>query len=545
MHEKMTAENKTATRNSVGRLLFALIGISLQIALIVSFFNILNGRWSWVRDMTEVFSLVLVLLIYGQHKTSAMKTPWIILILVLPVFGIVMYLLVGLNGSTFIMRKRYEAVDQKLLPHLHKDPLADELLKERHPSLAGVSSYLENVAGFPTYQNTKVKFFPEASAGLLAMKEDLRSARHYIFMEYHAIEDKEAWKGIEKILVERAGHGVDVRIFYDDMGSIGFLDGRFIKRMEAHGIHCRDFNPVMPGLNVFLNNRDHRKITVIDGEIAYTGGYNLANEYFNITHPYGYWKDTGIRLEGEAVKSFLVIFLENWNAIKNQKLEDTEGDIARYIEVANREEETIEKREETRAEKEIEEGKLPEISKEGFIQPYSDNPIDNENVGENVYISLIEQAKQYCWFITPYLIITDEMSHALSLAAKRGVDVRIITPGIPDKKLIYQITRSYYNGLARNGVRIFEYTPGFCHAKMCVTDDVAATVGTINLDYRSLYHHFEDGCLIIEDPVVGEIHEDFLNTMEECREVTEFYKTGRSNSLRLWQLFLRLFAELL
>lgn len=545
MHEQMTAEKKTATRNSIWRLLFTLIGISLQIALIVSFFTTLNGRWSWVQDLTQILTFILVLFIYSQHKTSSMKTPWIILILVLPVFGIVMYLLVGLNGSTYFMKKRYQAVDEELLPHLHRDPLADELLKERHPELSGVSRYLEDYAFYPLYQNTRVRFFQEASMGLEAMKEDLRKASHYIFMEYHAIEEKESWKGIEDILKEKAAQGVEVRIFYDDMGSIGFLDGRFIKRMEAMGIQCRDFNPVMPGLNVFLNNRDHRKITVIDGEIGYTGGYNLANEYFNVTHPYGHWKDTGIRLEGDAVRSLLVTFLENWNAMKDPKLDDTEGDIARYIKVAEKEERADEKREEKRAEEQIREGKLPDISREGFVQPYADNPIDNENVGENVYISLIEQAEDYCWFITPYLIITDEMNHALSLAAKRGVDVRIITPGIPDKKLIYQITRSYYNGLVRNGVRIYEYTPGFCHAKMCVTDDIAATCGTINLDYRSLYHHFENGCLIVDDPVVTEIHDDFLNTMEQCREVTKFYKEGRTRRLRLWQMFLRLFAELL
>ena len=306
--------------------------------------------------------------------------------------------------------------------------------------------------------------------GLRAQIADLAKAEKFIFMEYHAIEDAEAWKQIQNVLEERVRAGVEVRVFYDDMGSIGFINTDFIKKLNAVGIQCRVFNPFAPGLNVFLNNRDHRKITVIDGKIGFTGGYNLANEYFNITLPYGTWKDTGIRLEGDAVRSLTVTFLEMWNAVSDKDRNDT--DFSLY---------------------------LPECEyhakQNGFIQPYADSPLDDEQVGEEVYISMANKAEKYCWFITPYLIITDEMTHALTLAAKRGVDVRIITPGIPDKKMVYSVTRSFYNSLVRNGVRIYEWTPGFCHAKMSVADDCMATCGTINLDYRSLYHHFENRML--------------------------------------------------
>lgn len=293
----------------------------------------------------------------------------------------------------------------------------------------------------------------------------------------------------------------------------------FVKKMEQIGIHCRVFNPFMPGLNVFLNNRDHRKITVIDGKVAFTGGYNLANEYFNYTHPYGQWKDTGIRLEGDAVQSLTATFLEMWNAANDR---NNNEDFSKYF-----------IRSEYKA------------AQNGFVQPYADSPMDDEQVGEEVYISMVNKAEKYCWFITPYLIITDEMTHALCLAAKRGIDVRIITPGIPDKKMIYSVTRSFYHGLVKNGVRIYEWTPGFCHAKMSVADDCMATCGTINLDYRSLYHHFENGCFMADSPAVLSIRNDLEETMKECREVTEQYRTGRSAYLRLGQLFMRLFAGLL
>ena len=267
-------------------------------------------------------------------------------------------------------------------------------------------------------------------------------------------------------------------------------------------------------------DRDHRKITVIDGKIAYTGGYNLANEYFNVTHPYGIWKDTGIRLEGDAVKSFTIAFLEMWNA--SERKVPREVDVSQYLLHYDY-----------------------KAKQSGFIQPYADSPLDNEQVGEDVYISMANKAQRYCWFITPYLIITDEMSHALTLAAKRGVDVRIITPGIPDKKPIYSVTRSFYNQLVKHGVRIFEWTPGFCHAKMSVADDIMATCGTINLDYRSLYHHFENGCFMADCEVVHEIRDDFIRLFTESAEVTEKYRTGRSARRRLGQSIMRLFAGLL
>lgn len=515
-----TLEGKKKTENGTKRLIFTAVSILLEIVFLLFLFTKVSEYATIIDWATRIVAIFLVLGLYSMDKTSSMKMPWIILMLAFPILGVSLYLLVGLNGSTKKMRARYEEIDKKLLPYLPDNRQILEWMKEESPQAGAIASYLTNYSYYPVYQNTDVTYYDEAIKGLDAQLEDLSKAEKFIFMEYHAIEDEEAWQRIQTVLEDRVKAGVEVRIFYDDMGSIWFVNMDFATKLKSLGIKCRVFNPILPGLNMFLNNRDHRKITVIDGKVAYTGGYNLANEYFNITHPYGIWKDTGIRMEGDAVKSMTVAFLEMWNAAGNVKSKELvpEKYVIHYAYKAQQ---------------------------RGYVQPYADSPLDGEQVGEEVYISMANKAENYCWFITPYLIITDEMTHALTLAAKRGVDVRIITPGIPDKKMVYSVTRSFYHNLVKHGVRIYEWTPGFCHAKMSVADDKMATCGTINLDYRSLYHHFENGCFLADCDAVLEIRDDLIRTMGESREVTEQYKEGRSAGLRLGQLILRLFAELL
>lgn len=515
-----TFEGKKKTENGTKRLIFTAVSILLEIVFLLFLFTKVSEYATIIDWTTRIVAIFLVLGLYSMDKTSSMKMPWIILMLAFPILGVSLYLLVGLNGSTKKMRARYEEIDKKLLPYLPDNRQILEWMKKESPQAGAIASYLTNYSCYPVYQNTDVTYYDEAIKGLDAQLEDLSKAEKFIFMEYHAIEDEEAWQRIQTVLEDRVKAGVEVRIFYDDMGSIWFVNMDFATKLKSLGIKCRVFNPILPGLNMFLNNRDHRKITVIDGKVAYTGGYNLANEYFNITHPYGIWKDTGIRMEGDAVKSMTVAFLEMWNAAGNVKSKELvpEKYVINYAYQAQQ---------------------------RGYVQPYADSPLDGEQVGEEVYISMANKAEKYCWFITPYLIITDEMTHALTLAAKRGVDVRIITPGIPDKKMVYSVTRSFYHNLVKHGVRIYEWTPGFCHAKMSVADDKMATCGTINLDYRSLYHHFENGCFLADCDAVLEIRDDLIRTMGESREVTEQYKEGRSAGLRLGQLILRLFAELL
>lgn len=520
-----TFEGKKKRQNGIIRLVFSGLAILLQLVFIVSTFTRLNEYVVWIDSVTHILAFILVLKIYGSDKISTIKTPWIILILVFPIMGSLLYVLVGLNGGTWKMRARYAKIDAELLPMLPDNEAAARLLRDKLPKAYGIAAYIKRNSGYPVYADTTIAYYSEAVKGLEAQLEDLDKAQRYIFMEYHAIEDDKAWQRIQTVLLERVAAGVEVYVFYDDMGSIGFVNMDFAHKLHGLGIKCKVFNPVNPALNMFLNNRDHRKITVIDGRVGYTGGYNLANEYFGITHPYGMWKDTGIRIEGEAVRSLIITFLEMWNSGGRDLISDEK--ITGYLRYAE------------------EKDWAYESGHKAFVQPYADSPLNKEKLGEEVYISMANSAERYCWFMTPYLILTDEMLHALGLAAKRGVDVRIITPGIPDKKLIYRVTRSFYNGLVKNGVRIFEWTPGFCHAKMSVADDCMATCGTINLDYRSLYHHFENGCFIADGESAAEIREDMRSVMTECREVTEQYREGRKAYLMLTDLFLRLFAQLL
>lgn len=513
----MRTEEKTDVKNSIGRVAFVAISVLIQLMWLLVLIKRFNEYETWISMLTTALATVVVLKLYGKQINAAMKMPWIILILVFPVMGLSLYLLLGRSELTKGVRRHFEKIDKELDKKVFQDKETFEQLEQQDLAVANQCRYIWNYGKYPVYKDTMVEYYGDALDGLEAQKEAMKKAKHFIFMEYHAIEDDKAFWGIRDILAEKVKEGVEVRIVYDDIGSIGFINTDFIKRMKADGIQCRVFNQVKPFLDMFMNNRDHRKITVIDGEIGFTGGYNLANEYFNFTSPYGKWKDTGIKLTGKAVFSLTIMFLEMWNSIRK-----TDKNYDKYLPIV----------------KPLQKG-------EGFVQPYADSPLDNEYVGENVYLNMIKNAKKYIYFMTPYLIISDEMNRELGLAAKRGVDVRIMTPGIPDKKIVYQVTRSYYAGLVKEGVRVFEYTPGFCHGKQCVADDETAIIGTINMDFRSLYHHFENGVFLYNCQTVKDMKQDFDATFLECKEVTEGYKTGRSAVLRVGQCILRLFAPLL
>ncbi len=520
MSKAKTVENKAAQRSDVAHIAAIGVSVLVQIMWIWSLFWQLQEKYVWVNMAVSLFALILVLAIYGRHQNAAIKMPWIILILVFPVLGVFFYLMVGWNPSIKRMKKRFEEIDARLRPYLPQNAAEQGALRARDRRAGGIAAYLAGTAGYPVYADTDVVYYDDAARGFAAQMEAIRGAKRFVFMEYHAIEDGESFRPMKELLMQKAAEGLDVRLFYDEIGSAGFINKSFIEQMEAGGVQCRVFNPLVPILNLFMNNRDHRKITVVDGQVGFTGGYNLADEYFNLTHPYGHWKDTGIRLEGAAVRTLTVLFLEMWNAIRGTDMDDT--DFSRFFPAAH----------------------APEGG-EGFLQPYADNPMDGQATGEDVYMHVLNYAVDYAYFVTPYLIITDEMKKAFELAARRGVDVRLVTPGIPDKKMIYQMTRSYYAGLAMAGVRIYEYTPGFCHCKQCVADDSVAVCGTINLDYRSLYHHFENGAVLYGQKAVREMKADFDALFPQCREVTEQYRTGRNTVLRIRQCLLRLIAPLL
>ncbi len=512
---KPSGERKTGG-NGILRAVFVGLSVLLQVGWILLIILELNKYSTAIALLSSVVASIAVLRLYSRDANSAYKMPWIMVIMALPVMGLSLYLMAELTGTAKWAGKRVCAARAAAADKIHQDAIALEALEKADLSAANQARYLWSHTHSPVYGGTRTAYFPYAAPALERMKEDLAKAETFIFMEYFIVEDDRAFQGVLDILVEKVRQGVEVRLMYDDVGSIGYVNLKFAKKLNALGIHCRAFNPALPVLNLFMNHRDHRKITVIDGKVGYTGGYNLANEYFGLSHPYGEWKDTGLRLEGAAVRSLTATFLELWN-VQSRAQED----VAPYLTCGH------------------------SIHEEGFVQPFGDDPLGRERVAENVYLNLIGSSKRRIWFITPYLLITDELSRALGLAAKRGVDVRIITPGIPDKKTVYQLTRSYYAGLVRQGVRIYEFTPGFCHAKQCVCDGEIACIGTSNLDYRSLYLHFENDVLLYGTPAVADMEQDFRETFDRCREVTEDYRTKRSGFLRLWQCILRLFAPMM
>lgn len=514
--DDVNLEKREHRRNSALRLTIAALGVLVQIAWFLYLVLSLN-RYSPVANLLfSLFAVVAALRIFGREENAAFKLSWIIFILGFPILGLSFYFLFGNKRLPRKIRRRLEAYDAAAKPYLAQEPTVLDSLAASEPHIGSVCRYLAEVGGYPLYRDTEVTYYGDAAEAFEAQLADLAEARHYIFMEYHAIEDAIAFERLAAVLAGRVAAGVEVRMFYDDIGSWSFIDRSFITRMEKLGVVCRAFNPVYPILNLFMNNRDHRKITVIDGTIGYTGGYNLADEYFNITHPYGHWKDSGIRLAGDAVRSLAIQFLELWSA-----MDGVTPPLERFLPAS---EESL-------------------LIHGAFVQPYADRPMDDIPLSENVYLNLIKTATRRLYITTPYLIIDDEMRRELILAAGRGVDVRIITPGVPDKKLIRRVTRSHYGPLVRGGVQIWEYTPGFLHAKQMLVDDDTATVGTVNLDYRSLYHHFENGVLFHGGAAPRMVADDFEALFSVSENVTEKYRKYRRRTLG--QCILQLLIPLL
>jgi cardiolipin synthase len=378
--------------------------------------------------------------------------------------------------------------------------------------------YLQKFNGFPVYKHTQTAYYSSGEEAFEAMLREMEKAQKYIFMEFFIVAEGYMWDTMLEIMKRKAAAGVDVRLIYDDLGCFLLLPRDYQETLKRFGIQCHVFNPFRPFLTTVQNNRNHRKILSIDGKIAFTGGINLADEYINRKERFGHWKDGAIRVEGYAAWSFTVMFLEMW-ALLNQQEEPYET----YLPWQ-------------------EEGCW--VAHDGLVQPYSDSPMDSENVSEHVYLRIIEKAQEYLYITTPYLVLDDSVLSALILAAKSGVDVRIVTPYIPDKKLVHFVSRSYYRELIRGGIQIYEYTKGFIHSKTFVSDDKIATVGTVNMDFRSLYLHFECGTWLYQSKAVTEVKEDFLKTLHDCKQMTE--QDCRGNfMIRALQDVLRIFAPLI
>ena len=405
---------------------------------------------------------------------------------------------------------------------LPPDPLMLQQLKEENPRAAHQAHYIQNKAFCPPCRHTFTEYLPSGEQKFERLKEELVKAKRYIFLEYFIIQEGIMWDTVLEILKEKVKQGVDVRVIYDDVGSLTTLPYHYERKLEA-GIACCVFNPFVPVLSARLNNRDHRKILVIDGYIGFTGGINLADEYINAYPKHGHWKDSAILLKGDAVWNLTVMFLSLWEYIRG-----VDEDYDRYRPLPE----------------ELAAVRVPD-EQGGYVQPFADSPLDNEAVGESVYLNMINQAMDYVYITTPYLILDNEMITALGTAAKSGVDVRIITPHIADKWFVHAVTRANYEALVEDGVRIYEYTPGFIHAKTFASDDELGVVGTINLDYRSLYLHFECGTWLYRTPSVLAVKEDFLKTLEVCREIT-YEDCRKVSKLRLFgRAVLRVFAPLM
>lgn len=496
----------------INRVTITVVLVLLQIAwLLWAFFSLTTGR-VWVNAALNALSVLIVLYLVRKDENSAYKIGWIVLIGVFPLLGGALYLAFGNKRPSKRLREKLQAVDE-----LHKPDLIqpEQQTEGLDLSSRGLSRYVAKYGPYPAWRNTAAEYFACGEAMYPRLLQDLEQAQSSIFLEFFIVHTGEMWAGIETILRRKAAQGVDVRLIYDDFGSLLGLPTDFVVQMERAHIRCIPFNPVVPLLTLVMNHRDHRKIVVIDGKVAYTGGVNLADEYINAEQRFGYWKDAALRIEGDAVWNFTVMFLNFWNAFR-----PSEKDYDAFR------------------------PKQTTAAQDGVVQPYADSPLDEEPLAETVYLDILAQAHHYVYIYTPYLAVGEEMLDALKNAAKRGVDVRLILPGIPDKKLVYRLSRSYYLPLLKAGVRIYEYTPGFLHSKCYVSDDRVAVVGSINMDYRSLFLHFECGVLLFHNSQVIAVREDVRRTLEICREVrTTDCRTGLLGTL--FDSVLRLLSPLM
>lgn len=495
------------------------------LAILIQIFTLIIIIWKFSNYfvlfyvMCTLLSLLAVLLIINGRSNPVYKIAWIIPIMAFPIFGGLFYLMFGGNKSSKKNKRKMQVIGKKTESILGQDIEILHQLEQDDRGAANQTIYIDKFSSCPVYTNTTTEYLTPGELIFERMLQELKKAERYIFLEYFIIEEGMMWNAVLDILADKVKQGVDVRVIYDDIGCLLKLPFGYDKKLESMGIKCCVFNPFIPVLRRRFNNRDHRKIVVIDGHTAFTGGINLADEYINVYIKFGHWKDSSIVVHGEAVWSLVVMFLSLWEWLRESH--ENYEQFKPLFEHAC------------------------EFTSDGYVQPFTDSPFDDESVGESVYLNLISRAEQYVYINTPYLILDYEMSSALCLAAKRGVDVRIVTPHIPDKWFVHEVSRSNYDVLVEYGVRIYEYTPGFMHAKTFVVDDMFAVVGTINLDYRSLYLHFECGVWLYKTKSVLEIKEDYLHTLavsqnitlEDCQNVKWYRRLGRL-ILKIFALFM-------
>lgn len=497
------------------RVLIVIPAVALQVLWHVLLVKWLAPYAPLIVSLVSVAAVFMVLFIVIKRDESTYKLLWLLIILTMPLVGALLYLFFGNKRTAKPLKKRLQSVESSGDPHplpVGETPFAGEKRMEQ------TIRWLERKTGYPLCKARPVRYYPLGDDMFPDMLRDMKSAKRSIYIEYFIIEPGQMWDAMMEVLEDKLRQGVDVRVMYDDLGSISSFNFSNARELTQKGIPCVPFNPLL-ALKGTANYRDHRKMLIVDNEIAYSGGINLSDRYINLEHPYGHWKDTGFRLTGEGVHSFTHMFLTFWNAFALKK-----GEAGTPMPVPQ---DSAEAPRET----------------DGYVLSYYDSPLEHDATSNQLFIDLLSQSTDYAWFFTPYLMLGDDLMAAMLAAARRGVDVRIIMPGIPDKKLIFRMSRSFYQVLLNGGVKIYEYTPGFVHAKSFVSDDKVATIGTVNLDYRSLFLHFENNSLFYRSSIVEKIKEDFLATQALCSEVQPYDKRRYS---RRWAVdgLLRIFAPL-
>lgn len=498
------------------RLFITALLMLVQVIILFVLIFFMANRFSLYYLITMILAALIVLDIANQNMNPSFKLPWAILVMAVPIIGAPLYILFAKSKQNRRIAKRfrnYRTLMRNTLPN-PDDPLSE--IAEGEPIVAKQMKYIEQTAYAPVYRNTESVYFPSGEEYFAALLKELKKAERFIFIEYFIIEEGKMFGSILDILKEKVAEGVEVRIMYDDFGTINKLPKKYDKQLEEMGFRVSVFNKMKPSLDAFLNYRDHRKIVVIDGNVGFTGGLNLADEYINEVERFGHWKDTGVMIKGQAVTKLTETFLQLWYFSRSE----TEIDYKDYASTLI-------------------------CESDGCVQPFADGPSTDDLTAELAYIGLVNSAADHFYITTPYLILDNELTTALCHAAKSGVDVRIITPHIPDKKMVMAVTRSNYSALLMSGVKIFEYTPGFIHAKSVVMDGKVAIVGTANFDFRSLYLHFENCVLLYKTACVADVEKDFLETQALSREVTleEIKKKGALYGLL--QAVLKVFSPLM
>ena len=472
--------------------LFVLL-LALQILALFGVFRWFEGVLPHILGGTALYTVGMVLYLLNSRLDPTAKITWLVVVLVFPVFGAILYWFTTCEVGHKAVKGRVAQILKETKEQIPQDPAVQSRLEAENPGAASLARYLRRNACHPVYENTAVTYFPSGEDKWAEMLRQLEQAQSFIFLEYFIVDEGLMWGRILEILARKAKEGVDVRVMYDGTCEFSTLPHSYPKRLKELGIRCKVFSPVIPLISTHYNYRDHRKILVIDGHTAFTGGVNLADEYINQIEKFGHWKDEAIMLKGDAARSFTLLFLQMWD------IDEKELESASFLSAAI---------------------PVPEVSS-GFVLPYGDCPLDDDRVGERVYMDILNRAQRYVHSMSPYLILDGEMETALKFAAERGVDVKLSLPGIPDKSAPYSLAKTHYASLLDSGVKLYEYTPGFVHAKLFVSDDREGVAGTINLDYRSLYHHFECAAWMYGVPCLEDMERDFQATLLECRTVTQ------------------------